>query len=106
MAGEDPEYSDWIHQQPCCFPHCGTRKGVGQHHPRGPAYGVGMGMRSHDWYSIPLCATHHRANKGIEGMPKEERRKLEFQMGVYHRKLYMIATKGHPCGEEPASEVF
>lgn len=55
MAGEDPEYSEWIRRQPCCAPGCSSPPPSEQHHKTG----AGMGLRAHDWDSMPLCSGCH-----------------------------------------------
>ncbi len=55
MAGEDPHYTDWVHRQPCH--QCKRQAGCDAHHRTG----AGMGLRSHDHASFPLCRWCHTA---------------------------------------------
>lgn len=97
MAGEDRKYSDWIRRQPCAM--CGTREGIEQHHKSG----AGMGLRSHDWYSMPLCHNCHHVRLGE--MPKEQRREFEFNAALGHRERYMQETQGTTCTPDRRGKV-
>lgn len=54
---EDSKYTRWVKTQPCCV--CGARSDD-PHHIIGHGQG-GMGTKSHDYFTIPLCRMHHDA---------------------------------------------
>jgi hypothetical protein len=59
MAGEHPEYLNWIRQLPCHF--CGAQPpSHPHHHTRGMAQRRGKGERAHDHQAMPLCWKCHR----------------------------------------------
>ncbi|MBO0715929.1 MAG: DUF968 domain-containing protein [Rhizobiales bacterium] len=61
----DPEYLDYIRQQPCCI--CGDNTATEAAHLRVgiigasvPKRATGMGEKSSDRWALPLCGKHHR----------------------------------------------
>lgn len=51
------KYLDWIREKPCVF----CRQPSEPHHVRRHYWGAGIGMKPHDYVSIPVCRTHHEA---------------------------------------------
>lgn len=63
MAGEDPDYCNWLRSRPCA--RCGAY-GVQVHHRTG----AGMALRGHDDKGIPLCHICHGDFHALAGMFK------------------------------------
>ena len=51
------KYLDWVAKQPCIFH--GTRETVVPHHIRSLRLGAGMGLKSPDINTIPVCYECH-----------------------------------------------
>lgn len=65
MAGEDPEYTAFLHKLPCSMRGHGPCIGaVHVHHTPGRK---GMGQRSSDETGKPLCAGHHTQRHALSG---------------------------------------
>ena len=57
------KYLSFIRGKPCCI--CGDKAEA--HHVRRLYFGSGIGIKSHDYCTIPLCRTCHdpKAEKGL-----------------------------------------
>jgi len=60
---EDPQYLDYLRQQPCCI--CGDNTTVEAAHLRIGSINdgkrsTGMGEKPSDRWALPLCGEHHR----------------------------------------------
>jgi hypothetical protein len=73
MAGECPEYLDYVRRRKCCAP--GPHSGRIEAHHAGER---GLGQRASDWTAIPLCTYHHRCfhdcSGTFRGWSKDQRR--------------------------------
>ena len=63
----EKDYTRWVATLPCC--NCGIHDDtiVAHHlkHRHAPHGGGGMGMKAHDWLTMPLCYTcHDKAHNG------------------------------------------
>lgn len=109
MAGEDPRYTAWLHDQPCS--RCGTVLGVEVHHPLwGTTYSPelprplkaipnakkGKAQRSHDHFAIPLCfkSCHepgiHQGGGAFANTTPAERELFERVQITIHRRRYAM----------------
>lgn len=95
MAGEDPQYVQWIREQPCCA--CESPFGVQAHHHTGgttapvfPKDGEplasnerprGKSERAHDTWCIPLCIKCHANLHGFHGLfsPFDQKQRRAWQ---------------------------
>lgn len=86
MAGEDPDYTDWLRTLPCH--ECGRRRGSDPHHRQG----AGIGMRSHDETAIPLCRPCHvawHAGSGpFKSFDKKKKRAYHDEANDKYRSTY------------------
>lgn len=86
MAGEAPEYADWIRRQPCCF--CYAQPPSVIHHRTG----AGMALRDHDLCGMPLCwqchTNFHALSGPFRGFKREHVRGWQDAMVQIHRRLY------------------
>lgn len=86
MAGEDPEYTEWLRHQPCCM--CGTVFGVQVHHRTG----AGVSLRASDLEGMPLChvdhTAFHAATGRFKGWGREQRSSWQDAMIREHRARY------------------
>lgn len=67
----DPDYLDFIRQQPCCI--CGDNTTVEAAHLRLGSIGngkpiTGMGEKAADKWALPLCGKHHREQHAMNEM--------------------------------------
>ena len=76
----DPEHLEFVRQLPCCAPsvtECQSPPPQHAHH----STGAGMGVKSSDRDTIPLCWMHHRAfhdgSGPFEGWSREERERWQ-----------------------------
>lgn len=94
MAGEDPDYTNWLRQQPCN--QCGSQRGCDPHHRTG----AGMAMRSHDHKAMPMCRGCHTQFHAGSGFFKslDRQGKGDYQDEAIERcrRVYM-SSKG-PAG--------
>lgn len=58
-SDRDPVYLAWVRTLGCCV--CGMRMDVQAHHRYGQGWVKGAGTKVPDYWTIPLCATHHNA---------------------------------------------
>lgn len=65
MAGEEPEYCQFVRQLQCSM--YGHTKCIGSMHAHHPQGGKGMGTRNHDERTVPLCAGHHTDRHALSG---------------------------------------
>jgi hypothetical protein len=86
MADDDPKYLDWVREQRCNV--CGRNPPSHPHH----VTGAGMGTRSPDRQTIPLCPEHHRQFHDVsghfKGWPKERRRSWQLTTADLYRLQY------------------
>lgn len=86
MAGEDPEYLDWLRSLPCCK--CGKAPCREVHHRTG----AGMGRRAHDHESMPLCHDCHMEfhdSKGqFKAWPKHMKKSWQETMVQSYMELW------------------
>jgi len=52
------EYLDFVRTHPCCHPRCMAQADHAHHFDRKRG-GGGVGLKSHDTFTVPLCARHH-----------------------------------------------
>lgn len=100
MAGEDPDYIDWLGTKPCATG-CGKRSGP-PHHPRhaSAALGgvVGLSMRAHDHRAVPLSQechdSIHRLTCGFfKGWHRQQVRDFLDELALKYRSEY---ERTHP----------
>lgn len=51
-------YLKWVRSQPCCI--CGATQGIHAHHHGRKEGGGGMGIKTCDLHTVPLCESCHR----------------------------------------------
>lgn len=87
MAGELPQYTEWLAMQRCC--QCGTAPPSEVHHS---THGRGMSQRTHDSKAMPLCSECHRAfhsaNGFCKGWDKAKRNQWQTDMGMAYWDQY------------------
>lgn len=75
VAGEDPEYAQWVRARSCIVATHGCSGGSEAHHAGNDR---GLGQKADDSTCVPLCPQHHREFHGATGyfktMTKEMRR--------------------------------
>lgn len=95
MAGEDANYTAWLHGQRCCI-NVSCAGPIEVHHRTG----AGLALRAHDHEGMPLCKKHHRERHGSKGhfakMGKAERKMWEAHQIEVHRALYTGADATPP----------
>ena len=88
MAGEDPTYTTWLREQPCCVDH-ECQGPVQVHH----ITGAGLALRAHDWEGMPLCLLHHSQLHDARGyfrlMKKDEKRAWQRHQVAAARLRYL-----------------
>ena len=52
---KNKKYLQWVAEQPCIY--CGQDSQA--HHLRVQALGAGMGKKAPDYFTLPVCYTHH-----------------------------------------------
>ncbi len=98
MAGEDPDYAEFLRGLPCSMLGHGPCVGVVHvHHAQG---GKGLGTRNHDHSGKPLCAGHHTQRHGLsgpfKGFDKRRIRDWEAEHSERCRRLYMGLGENYP----------
>ncbi len=68
--GMDPKHLENIRKLPCCIPGCPSIGDTQAHHLKQGTNERGMGLRSSDKHTVPLC-NHHHIN-GVERFPSKE----------------------------------
>ena len=98
MAGEDPEYLEYLRGEPCCS--CGRWGASVPHHKTG----AGMGTRAHDHEAMPLCddlrkSCHrdlHQFQGAFEGMSRLLRATWQDTQIQEHRARYTMGRAAVP----------
>lgn len=87
MANEVPAYLVWLRTLSCLI--CGSSHAEPHHSP----FGKGMGQRSHDHTSVPLCRSHHRQFHDVsgyfKGWQKERRKAWQATHAAEYVRLYV-----------------
>lgn len=109
MAGEDPQYTQWLGRRRWCVA-CGERRPNSIHHKTG----AGMALRSHDHDGMPLCGhgtvgchgSIHSLRFGyFKDWPKQRLRDWQQEMVGRLRSEYLsLKMESAPIGVE--EEVF
>lgn len=85
---KDAAYLRWIRERPCIFEGQECAGCIHAHH----ATGGGMGMKTSDRETMPLCAKHHAQRHDGTGvffrLTKAERKQWEADMVANYQALY------------------
>jgi hypothetical protein len=91
VAGEDPEYTEFLRGNRCHMTGHGDCIGaVHVHHAQGRK---GLGTRNHDHDGKPLCTGHHTQRHSLsgpfKGWTKERIRAWESETSAHYRGIYL-----------------
>ena len=82
----------YVRQLPCCV--CGMTGGVDPHHLRSFAFGRGMGMKSDDKWTVPLCRKCHN---DVHMVGTKEEPAWFFGLGIESSELADALWKASGC---------
>ena len=88
MPYRSKKYLKFIREKPCLI--CANPNTI-PHHIRRSYWGAGMGLKPHDYVTIPLCHNHH--DPAVESDILVERIIIDYLMEY-------IESKGGKCGDK------